>query len=183
METQFALGKVEAASRRLSSWVKRRDAASTFRAFTAQDIGRHESPVLREGVWPGYLVAESDATRTGRNLRPLSFIIFSRNDFCRICPNLTPLFGCQPEDKIRRKTILVPLDLFIEPLGRHAVNRGQIGIENDRNITNVTDGNFHRDHDMQRVRQELRRVVSFSGLKSGPSGIRTQDLAIKSRML
>ena len=59
--------------------------------------------------------------------------------------------GCQPKDEIRRKTILVPFDLFVKPLGRHAVNRCQISIKNHRDITNVTDGNFHRAGHWHRV--------------------------------
>ncbi|MEY4299263.1 MAG: hypothetical protein RIR25_499, partial [Verrucomicrobiota bacterium] len=44
-----------------------------------------------------------------------------------------------------------PLDLFVESLGRHDVNRCKIRIKNHRDITNMTDGKFHRAGDWHRV--------------------------------
>jgi hypothetical protein len=41
------------------------------------------------------------------------------------------LFGCEPEGEIRRKAFPVALDLLIENLHRHAIELGNVGVEDD----------------------------------------------------
>ena len=40
-------------------------------------------------------------------------------------------FSHKLKRKFRRKPICVPLDLFVKPLGRDLVERGEVGIENN----------------------------------------------------
>lgn len=68
----------------------------------------------------------------GRNLRPCSVA-----SACLLRGKL--------EDKVRRKTLFIALHLLVKSLRRDAVDGGQIRIQNDRDIADMADGNFHGD--------------------------------------
>jgi hypothetical protein len=75
-----------------------------------EDIGSHERPVLGEGVREVF-----------RKLQPGKVVT--------ICDHLLLFLVGQLQDEILREPLRVAFDRLVQGLGRHAVNRGQVGVE------------------------------------------------------
>lgn len=54
---------------------------------------------------------------------------FSLSGVVAVCDHLGLLFGCQLEQKVAGEAVAIALDLLVEPLGGHAVERGQVDID------------------------------------------------------
>src|SRR5882762_1373441 len=54
-------------------------------------------------------------------------------------PQSVDFLSRELKEKIRRKTVLVPLDLFVESLGQHTVDRGEIAVQHHATLTDDED--------------------------------------------
>ena len=107
------------------------------RAGGVEDGSSHERAVLGEGV--GRKARVAVALGTGRKLRPVQRLHFSRREL---------------EHEIFRKAFPVTPDLLVQPLGGHAIERGEVGVDHD--LVAADDENALGD---ARSGQECERLV------------------------
>jgi hypothetical protein len=67
-----------------------------------------------------------------------------------ICDHLGLLGGIKPEHEIAREPIRIALDLLVQPLGRHAVEHGQMGIDHHAQLAHDDDAALDARQQRQR---------------------------------
>ena len=77
--------------------------------------------------------------------------IFQLREVDAICDHLRFFFHCKLKHEIRRKTLPVAPDLFIEALGRHTIQLSQIGVEQHFLPTNEQDASLQRFDKLDRI--------------------------------